>query len=292
MSPARYALGFSRIRHDIGRSSRALATRVWSSQSPDTRGTSPAPRHRSLAPATGAFDVRSPATQPIPGSLPRPRGGAVTTARASSAIRRPHSRARSAGRCPRRCRAPGRAGRGAAAAPPARIAGTTAERTPGVSTPRMMATGPPCSTRRAARSRRSRVSPSFGPNRYRKFRPGPRAKKNCSVPPSVSAARSPTKASHRTILPSAARAAVASRITSPGIGIGTPIAFTSMTRQAAARPYESRNTINASIDTEGRSDSVQAIVAGHAITQRGRMFWLWWKTLLGSYVVFTPTRRS
>jgi hypothetical protein len=24
----------------------------------------------------------------------------------------------------------------------------------------------------------------------------------------------------------------------------------------------------------------------------GRMFWLWWKTLSGSYVVFTSTRRS
>jgi hypothetical protein len=24
----------------------------------------------------------------------------------------------------------------------------------------------------------------------------------------------------------------------------------------------------------------------------GRMFWLWWKTLSGSYVVFTSTSRS
>ena len=35
-----------------------------------------------------------------------------------------------------------------------------------------------------------------------------------------------------------------------GIGIGTPIAFTSMTH-AAASPYESRTPINASIDTRG-----------------------------------------
>ncbi len=27
-------------------------------------------------------------------------------------------------------------------------------------------------------------------------------------------------------------------------------------------------------------------------TQPGRMFWLWWKTLSGSYVVFTSTSRS
>jgi hypothetical protein len=28
------------------------------------------------------------------------------------------------------------------------------------------------------------------------------------------------------------------------------------------------------------------------LQSRGRMFWLWWKTLLGSYVVFTSTSRS
>ena len=27
-------------------------------------------------------------------------------------------------------------------------------------------------------------------------------------------------------------------------------------------------------------------------SERGRMFWLWWKTLSGSYVVFTSTSRS
>src|SRR4029453_18106369 len=27
-------------------------------------------------------------------------------------------------------------------------------------------------------------------------------------------------------------------------------------------------------------------------SERGRMFWLWWKTLSGSYLVFTSTSRS
>ena len=41
-----------------------------------------------------------------------------------------------------------------------------------------------------------------------------------------------------------------------------------------------------------RSNIARAIGTTHTITQRGRMFWLWWKTLAGSYVVFTSTSRS
>lgn len=35
----------------------------------------------------------------------------------------------------------------------------------------------------------------------------------------------------------------------------------------------------------------RAVETAYTVTQTGRMFWLWWKTLSGSYVVFTSTSR-
>src|SRR3954462_8285628 len=54
-------------------------------------------------------------------------------------------------------------------------------------------------------------------------------------------------ASQTESLPSAARAAAASMMTSPGMGIGTPVALASMMAKIAARPYNSRNASRPSI---------------------------------------------
>jgi hypothetical protein len=50
------------------------------------------------------------------------------------------------------------------------------------------------------------------------------------------------KACHRISFPSATRAAAARIITSPGIGIGTPIDLVSIRMKMAARPYWIRKT--------------------------------------------------
>src|SRR6266540_2464238 len=63
-------------------------------------------------------------------------------------------------------------------------------------------------------------------------------------PPATIAINTARNACQRMNLPWAARAAAASRITSPGIGTGTPADLTRMMTKIAARPYSSRNASN------------------------------------------------
>ena len=61
-------------------------------------------------------------------------------------------------------------------------------------------------------------------------------------------------------------------------------------RSNIARTIGTTHTI-----TQPRTDLSRrscASVADQADAERRRMFWLWWKTLSGSYVVFTSTSRS